>query len=257
MVHTFLEGAIHRTVNRCRKTPQSWALAPPLQARTAARWRRCCCISHRNRTSPASSPSPAWAPVATPMPSMRAARMLSDTRHLDDLKDANILPDKPTVRAVLRTQLRDPGGNLLKGYQTDTPMAGRPLTRLIAAALSDDSHPPRHHAALPRLPRRARDRCGTLATATGFRCRDRGGCIGSLPRSAPHRDRLLVDCGAAADGADWHRRLQPRRAPPGSPHRENDSNWGSTRCRRNSAKAAWARSTWHAMPCCGVPPPSS
>jgi len=68
-----------------------------------------------------------------------SGRMLSDTRHLDDLKDANILPDKPTVRAVLRTQLRDPGGNLLKGYQTDTPMAGRPLTRLIAAALSDDS----------------------------------------------------------------------------------------------------------------------
>jgi len=65
--------------------------------------------------------------------------MLSDTRHLDELKAVGILPDKPTVRAVLRIQLRDPGGNLLKGHRTDTPMAGRPLTRLIAAALSDDS----------------------------------------------------------------------------------------------------------------------
>jgi len=66
-------------------------------------------------------------------------RMLSDTRHLESLKAAGILPDAPTVRAVLRIELRDPGGNLLKGYRTDTPMAGRPLTRLIAAALSDDS----------------------------------------------------------------------------------------------------------------------
>ncbi len=66
-------------------------------------------------------------------------RMLSDTRHLDELKAAGILPDRPTVRAVLRTQLRDPGGNLLRGYRPETPMTGRPLTRLIATALSDDS----------------------------------------------------------------------------------------------------------------------
>jgi hypothetical protein len=76
-----------------------------------------------------------------------SGRMLSDTRHLDELKAAGILPDTPTVRAVLRIQLRDPGGNLLRGYRNDTPMAGRPLTRLIAAAISDDS---RHHVVLDR-----------------------------------------------------------------------------------------------------------
>ena len=59
-------------------------------------------------------------------------RMLSDTRHLETLKTAGIVPDVSTVRAVLRVELRDPGGNLLKGYRTDTPMAGRPLTWLIA-----------------------------------------------------------------------------------------------------------------------------
>jgi hypothetical protein len=74
-------------------------------------------------------------------------RMLSDTRHLDELKAAGILPAATTVRAVLRVQLRDPGGNLLKGYKTNTPMTGRPLTRLIAAALSDDS---RHHVVVER-----------------------------------------------------------------------------------------------------------
>ena len=74
-------------------------------------------------------------------------RMLSDTRHLESLKTTGILPDAPTVRAVLRIELRDPGGNLLKGYRTDAPMAGWPLTRLVAAALSDDS---RFHVLLDR-----------------------------------------------------------------------------------------------------------
>ena len=74
-------------------------------------------------------------------------QMLSDTRHLESLKASGILPDVPSVRAVLRVELRDPGGNLLRGYHTDTPMAGRPLTRLVAAALSDDS---RHHVIVER-----------------------------------------------------------------------------------------------------------
>ncbi len=74
-------------------------------------------------------------------------RMLSDTRHLDEIKAAGLLPDAAAVRAVLRIELRDPGGNLLRGHRTDTPMAGRPLTRLIAAALSDDS---RAHVILDR-----------------------------------------------------------------------------------------------------------
>ncbi len=74
-------------------------------------------------------------------------KMLSDTRHLETLKANGILPDAPTVRAMLRIELRDPGGNLLRGYQTDIPMAARPLTRLIATALADDS---RQHAVLER-----------------------------------------------------------------------------------------------------------
>lgn len=72
-------------------------------------------------------------------------RMLSDARDLESLKTAGIIPDTPRARAVLRVELRDPGGNLLRGYRTITPMAGRPLTRLIAAARSDDSQ---HHVIL-------------------------------------------------------------------------------------------------------------
>jgi len=74
-----------------------------------------------------------------------SGRMLSDTRHLESLKTHGILPNAPTVRAMLRIELRDPGGNLFRGYQSDTPMAARPLTRLIATALADDT---RQHAVL-------------------------------------------------------------------------------------------------------------
>ena len=74
-------------------------------------------------------------------------RMLSDTRHLESLKAHGILPDTPAVRAMLRIELRDPGGNLLRGFSTDTPMAARPLTRLIATALADDT---KKHAVLER-----------------------------------------------------------------------------------------------------------
>ena len=74
-------------------------------------------------------------------------KMLSDTRHLESLKENGILPNAASVRAMLRIELRDPGGNLLRGYQTDTPMAARPLTRLIATALADHS---RQHAVLER-----------------------------------------------------------------------------------------------------------
>ena len=66
-------------------------------------------------------------------------RMLSDTRHLDELKAAGILPPAPTVRAVLRVELRDPGGNLLGGYRTDTPMTGRPLTRLVLGKVAREA----------------------------------------------------------------------------------------------------------------------
>jgi len=65
--------------------------------------------------------------------------MLSDSRHDLQLKAIGLIPDEPAARSILRVQLRDPGGDMTRGYRPDTPLAGRPLTRLVAAAVSGDA----------------------------------------------------------------------------------------------------------------------
>ncbi len=65
--------------------------------------------------------------------------MLSDSRHDEQLKAIGLIPDTPGVRSILRVQLRDPGGDMTRGYRTDTPLADRPLTKLVSAAVSGDS----------------------------------------------------------------------------------------------------------------------
>jgi hypothetical protein len=68
----------------------------------------------------------------------RDGLMLSDSRHDRQLKAIGLIPDSPAARSILRVQLRDPGGDLTRGYQPDIPLAGRPLTRLVVAAVSGD-----------------------------------------------------------------------------------------------------------------------
>jgi len=65
--------------------------------------------------------------------------MLSDSRHDEQLTAIGLIPDTPGVRSILRVQLRDPGGDMTRGYRADTPLADRPLTKLVAAAVSGDS----------------------------------------------------------------------------------------------------------------------
>ena len=65
--------------------------------------------------------------------------MLSDSRHDQQLRALGLIPDQPGARSILRVQLRDPGGDLTRGYRPDTPLAGRPLTRLVAGAVSGES----------------------------------------------------------------------------------------------------------------------
>ena len=65
--------------------------------------------------------------------------MLSDSRHDQQLKVIGLLPDEPAARSILRVQVRDPGGDMTRGYRPQTPPAGRPLTKLVAAAVSGES----------------------------------------------------------------------------------------------------------------------
>ena len=68
--------------------------------------------------------------------------MLSDSRYDDQLKAAGLIPDEPAARSILRLQIRDPGGDMTRGYRPKTPPAEFQLTKLIVAAVSGDASEP-------------------------------------------------------------------------------------------------------------------
>jgi tRNA A-37 threonylcarbamoyl transferase component Bud32 len=65
--------------------------------------------------------------------------MLSTTRFEDELRTIGLLPEGTEQSAVLRVAIRDPGGDLRSGYQTERTVAERPLTRMAAAAVTGQS----------------------------------------------------------------------------------------------------------------------
>ncbi len=69
----------------------------------------------------------------------RDGLMLSDSRHDKQLKAIGLIPDTPEVRSILRIQVRDPGGDMTRGYRPGTPIDARPLTKLVAAAVSGET----------------------------------------------------------------------------------------------------------------------
>jgi two-component system sensor kinase FixL len=60
--------------------------------------------------------------------------MLSDSRFNSQLKKAGLLPDKPESRAILKMQIRDPGGNMMEGFRSVLPRSQQPLTLMAASA---------------------------------------------------------------------------------------------------------------------------
>ena len=62
--------------------------------------------------------------------------MLSETRFLPLLKRLKLVPDEPGASAMLRVQIRDPGGDLAGGYVPVLELAARPYTQLAALALA-------------------------------------------------------------------------------------------------------------------------
>jgi tRNA A-37 threonylcarbamoyl transferase component Bud32 len=65
--------------------------------------------------------------------------LISDSRFEEQLKEIGIIDDAPDARSILNVQIRDPGGDLTRGYRTETPAAARPLTRMAAAAIAGES----------------------------------------------------------------------------------------------------------------------
>ena len=64
--------------------------------------------------------------------------MLSESRFDNDLKATALIPDRPDARSILQIVLRDPGGNLTKGYRPDLQRDQWPLTAPVASAIKGD-----------------------------------------------------------------------------------------------------------------------
>jgi len=65
--------------------------------------------------------------------------MLSDSRFNDHLREIGLLPNVPTSRAMLRVEVRDPGGNLREGFQPLQPREALPLTRMAQSAVAGEN----------------------------------------------------------------------------------------------------------------------
>ncbi|UCG31631.1 MAG: cache domain-containing protein, partial [Phycisphaerales bacterium] len=66
----------------------------------------------------------------------RNGLMLSDSRFEEQLMEIGLIPNTPDARSILHVQIRDPGGDLTRGYRSDAPLAALPFTRMAAAAIS-------------------------------------------------------------------------------------------------------------------------
>jgi PAS domain S-box-containing protein len=65
--------------------------------------------------------------------------MLSDSRFNDQLKKLGLIPDGQGISAILNLEVRDPGGNLAKGFVPVTPRHQQPFTRMAESALNGKS----------------------------------------------------------------------------------------------------------------------
>jgi PAS domain S-box-containing protein len=65
--------------------------------------------------------------------------MLSDSRFNHHLRTVGLLPNRSDAQAILNVHLRDPGGNLVAGFEPSTPRETQPLTRMAAFATTGRS----------------------------------------------------------------------------------------------------------------------
>ena len=65
--------------------------------------------------------------------------LISDSRFEDQLKKIGIIADTPKARSILSVQIRDPGGDLTKGFALAKSPPDLPLTRMAKAAIAGES----------------------------------------------------------------------------------------------------------------------
>ena len=64
-------------------------------------------------------------------------KLISESRFDKQLRETGILP--PDGRTILSIDIKDPGGNLLKGYKPDVPIEQRPFTFMVQQAITRKS----------------------------------------------------------------------------------------------------------------------
>ncbi|HEV3025779.1 MAG TPA: hypothetical protein VGX76_25070, partial [Pirellulales bacterium] len=62
--------------------------------------------------------------------------MLTESRFNQQLMAAGLIPDTPEAHSAATVQIRDPGGDLTRGYRPARPLAARPLTWMAAHAVA-------------------------------------------------------------------------------------------------------------------------
>jgi signal transduction histidine kinase len=67
----------------------------------------------------------------------RKGRFLSESRFENVLKKAGLLSSDED--SILNVEVRDPGGNILEGYQPTLPRTGQPLTRMAESAVNGNA----------------------------------------------------------------------------------------------------------------------
>lgn len=67
----------------------------------------------------------------------RQGRLLSESRFLNHLKSTKLL--QPEDQGILSISIKDPGGNLVKGFQNEVPREKLSLTRMAASAVKGES----------------------------------------------------------------------------------------------------------------------
>jgi PAS domain S-box-containing protein len=62
----------------------------------------------------------------------QTGRLISESRFDDDLRQIGLI--KEGVSGILNIEIRDPGGNMVKGYRSEVPRSEQPFTRMAASA---------------------------------------------------------------------------------------------------------------------------
>jgi len=64
--------------------------------------------------------------------------MVSQSRFDNDLRSIGLLPSDQSVRAIFTVEIRDPGGDMVRGFRPSIPRSKQPLTKMAERAVSGE-----------------------------------------------------------------------------------------------------------------------